>query len=34
MGAQGRSLVERLYSLEQMLDRMENVYDRLIHAPA
>ena len=34
MGTQGRSLVERLYSLEQMLDRMESVYDRLIHAPA
>lgn len=30
MGAQGRSLVERCYSLERMLDRMEGVYDRLI----
>jgi glycosyltransferase involved in cell wall biosynthesis len=29
MGAQGRSLVERCYSLDRMLDRLENVYDRL-----
>jgi hypothetical protein len=34
MGAQGRSLVERCYSLDKMLDRMENVYHRLIHASA
>jgi hypothetical protein len=33
MGTQGRSLVQRSYSLERMLDRMEGVYDRLIHAP-
>jgi glycosyltransferase involved in cell wall biosynthesis len=33
MGVQGRSMVERRYSLERMLDRMEGVYDRLIHAP-
>lgn len=33
MGVQGRSMVERSYSLERMLDRMEGVYDRLIHAP-
>ena len=32
MGVQGRSMVERCYSLERMLDRMEGVYDRLIHA--
>jgi glycosyltransferase involved in cell wall biosynthesis len=32
MGQQGRLLVERCYSLERMLDRMEGVYDRLIHA--
>ena len=32
MGAQGRSLVERSYSLERMLDRLEWVYDRLLHA--
>jgi glycosyltransferase involved in cell wall biosynthesis len=32
MGEQGRSLVERCYSLERMLDRMEGVYDRLIQA--
>lgn len=34
MGAQGRSLVERSYSLERMLDRLERVYDRLVHPPA
>jgi glycosyltransferase involved in cell wall biosynthesis len=33
MGVQGRAMVERCYSLERMLDRMEGVYDRLIHAP-
>ena len=32
MGAQGRSLVQRSYSIEQMLDRMEGVYDRLVRA--
>lgn len=31
MGAQGRSLVERCYSLDRMLDRLELVYDRLGH---
>jgi glycosyltransferase involved in cell wall biosynthesis len=30
MGAQGRSLVQRCYSLGQMLDRMEGVYRRLL----
>lgn len=34
MGAQGRSLVQRCYSLDKMLDRMESVYHRLIHASA
>jgi glycosyltransferase involved in cell wall biosynthesis len=34
MGRQGRSMVERDYSLEHMLDRMEGVYHRLIRAPA
>ena len=34
LGLQGRSMVERCYSLERMLDRMEGVYDRLIHASA
>jgi glycosyltransferase involved in cell wall biosynthesis len=34
MGEQGRALVQRCYSLERMLDRMEGVYDRLIHATA
>jgi len=32
MGTQGRSLVERCYSLEHMLDRLEGVYARLGHA--
>jgi glycosyltransferase involved in cell wall biosynthesis len=32
MGAQGRALVERCYSLEHMLDRLEHVYDRLLDA--
>jgi hypothetical protein len=31
MGAQGRALVQREYSLEHMLDRMEHVYQRLVH---
>jgi glycosyltransferase involved in cell wall biosynthesis len=30
MGAQGRSLVERSYSIEKMLDRMEGVYRALV----
>jgi len=30
MGERGRSLVERCYSIERMLDRMEGVYDRLV----
>lgn len=34
LGAQGRSLVQRCYSLDKMLDRMEGIYDRLVHAPA
>jgi glycosyltransferase involved in cell wall biosynthesis len=34
LGAQGRSLVQRYYSLDKMLDRMEGVYHRLVHAPA
>ena len=33
MGAQGRALVQREYSLEHMLDRMEHVYKRLVHHP-
>lgn len=33
MGLQGRALVERSYSLDRMLDRMEGVYDRLLHSP-
>jgi glycosyltransferase involved in cell wall biosynthesis len=32
LGAQGRSLVERSYSLEHMLDRLERVYERLLRA--
>jgi len=32
MGTQGRSLVERCYSLDHMLDRLEGVYVRLGHA--
>jgi len=32
MGSQGRALVERSYSLDRMLDRMETVYDRLVRA--
>ena len=34
MGQQGRSLVERCYSLDRMLDRMEGVYNGLIHGIA
>jgi glycosyltransferase involved in cell wall biosynthesis len=34
MGAKGRSLVERCYSLDHMLDRLEEVYDRLVHVQA
>jgi hypothetical protein len=30
MGERGRSLVERCYSIERMLDRMEGVYHRLV----
>jgi glycosyltransferase involved in cell wall biosynthesis len=33
MGDQGRALVQREYSLEHMLDRMEHVYQRLVHPP-
>jgi hypothetical protein len=32
LGAQGRSLVQRCYSLDKMLDRMEGVYHRLVDA--
>jgi hypothetical protein len=32
MGIEGRSLVQRSYSLEQMLDRMEGVYHQLVEA--
>ena len=34
LGAQGRSLVQRCYSLDKMLDRMEGVYHRLVDAQA
>lgn len=34
LGAQGRSLVQRCYSLDKMLDRMEGVYHRLVGAEA
>jgi glycosyltransferase involved in cell wall biosynthesis len=34
LGAQGRSLVQRCYSLDKMLDRMEGIYHRLVHVPA
>jgi glycosyltransferase involved in cell wall biosynthesis len=34
LGEHGRTLVQRCYSLERMLERMEGVYDRLIHATA
>ena len=33
MGIEGRSLVQRSYSLEKMLDRMEGVYQQLVEAP-
>jgi glycosyltransferase involved in cell wall biosynthesis len=32
MGANGRALVERSYSIDKMLDRMEAVYQSLVHA--
>ena len=32
MGAKGRILVERSYSIDKMLDRMEDVYQSVIHA--
>ena len=34
LGAQGRSLVRRCYSLDKMLDRMEGVYHRLVDVQA
>jgi glycosyltransferase involved in cell wall biosynthesis len=33
MGVEGRLLVQRSYSIEKMLDRMEGVYHRLVQAP-
>ena len=32
MGANGRALVERSYSIDKMLDRMEAVYQNLVRA--